>query len=331
MEYKETFEPNEELKQIKKNLRSRNTRLVLISILLTLALVLGIFKVLIPGIESLYWDPHDASCGTTYDLTLTLSAYTELFHPGWMLAGVSSVRTGFASYSLSIRRTSPQGEYSYTTGSLIKNHLGWDAEFSSPSADAGLFDLAYSPSQPVDMEDTASTLQALPDYITVEAAVSFSQDLDMEQLLEWRYEQALSVLWAGIRNAPMEEEKFPLCGMNPALFGGAAFLDKTVNEQYPQFSADPASAPGSASPAYILEQHFKSLLQYSSDQLEAGRGGLVYGGDRNYYREVLDYVEENGVMTYGCVVTAAPSQLLKLMEDGRISQIRLMDAWLDVT
>ena len=79
-----------------------------------------------------------------------------------------------------------------------------------------------------------------------------------------------------------------------------------------------------------LEQHFKSLLQFSSDQLEAGRGARVYGGDRNYYAEVLRYVEENGVMSYGCIAFTSPQKLLSLLEDEQVSQIMLLDAWIDL-
>jgi hypothetical protein len=78
-----------------------------------------------------------------------------------------------------------------------------------------------------------------------------------------------------------------------------------------------------------LEHHFKSLLRYSADQVEKGRGIAPYGHE-SVYTEILDYVEENGVKTYGVVVTASPQALLKLMDSDRVYEIRLVDGWLDI-
>ena len=48
------------------------------------------------------------------------------------------------------------------------------------------------------------------------------------------------------------------------------------------------------------------------------------------YTEILDYVEENGIKTYGVVVTASPQALLKLMDSDLIYDIRLIDGWVDI-
>ena len=78
-----------------------------------------------------------------------------------------------------------------------------------------------------------------------------------------------------------------------------------------------------------LEHHFKSLLRYSADQVQKGRG-IAPNGHESVYTEILDYVEKNGVKTYGVVVTASPQALLKLMDSDRVYEIWLVDGWLDI-
>lgn len=324
--------PESEIKQILKSIRRRNGKIIAISVILAAALLLGCVNILIPAAERMYWSPTDGTIGEGIsDLMLVLSAYTELFQPGWEVSHVSTSRSGFAHHELSIiRKSTVRDEYSYMTGSLNKNILGWDHRFSSEFVAldyfaSGTFSFHLYPWE--QSTDTADKLAELPEYVTVEAAVSFSEDMDMEQLLILREEYQLPITWVAIRNAPEKEAKYPLCGMSP--FTGSTIYFE-VNEKYPQFGIDTSANPGFGITDGDLEQHFKSLLQLSGDLLEQNRGAPVHGGNRNYYAEVLDYVEENGVMSYGCMVFASPSVLLRLLADERISAIRLQDAWIDV-
>lgn len=341
MEDKDTFEkdmdwevpaPPEELDRVRKSIRKRNWKLIITSIVLAAVLLTGTVYGIIPAVERLYWDPYDCTTAEgVSDLNLVLSAYTELFQPGWEIGIVSGGRTGFASYDLSITRYDiAKAEYTYMTASLNKNQLGWDYRFTSERPAMNLFDRASYPFYPMqddERELALEKLSQLPDYVTVEAAISFAEDLDMEQVLTFQDNHSIPITWVAIRNAPLDDQKFPLCGIDP-FSGGAIYFE--VNEKYPQFSIDTSGNLNFVYTGDILEQHFKSLLQFSSDQLEAGRGAQVYGGDRNYYTEVLEYVEENGIYSYGCVVYTTPTKLLELLENDQVSQIKLMDAWLDV-
>jgi hypothetical protein len=340
MEDKDIFEtqweqelpPENEMKQIRRTIRKRNWKIICISVILAAALVWSCVNIFIPAVEKAYWDPFDCTVQESVrDLELVLSAYTELFQPGWEVSTVSTGKTGFASYELNIVRYDlARNEFSYMTGTLIKDQLGWDSRFISQGVAINHFDRATYPFYAMfddQKKAVVEKLKALPEYVTVEAAMSFSSDLDMDQLLLLREEFELPITWVGIRNAPMDVQRTPLCGMD-AFSGGRIYFG--VNEKYPQFCLDTSANPDFAYAATDLEQHFKSLLQFSSDQLESGRGARVCGGDRNYYAEVLAYVEENGVMTYGCMVFTSPQKLLSLLEDERVSQIMLLDAWIDV-
>ena len=114
---------------------------------------------------------------------------------------------------------------------------------------------------------------------------------------------------------------YPLCGMKP--FSGGNIRDQ-LNETYPLFDIK-----GAEESPENLEQHFLSLLRFCADQDHAGTGIEVINYQENtFYESVLEYVDEAGIYTYGCYITAPPELLIKLYEAGTISQIWVQDAWL---
>ena len=55
--------------------------------------------------------------------------------------------------------------------------------------------------------------------------------------------------------------------------------------------------------------------------------GLVPQGEtEEYYENTLRYLEENGIKTYGCYILTTPDVLLKMMENGTVSYVFLVDA-----
>jgi len=148
--------------------------------------------------------------------------------------------------------------------------------------------------------------------------------MSMEELITFAgtLEEA-NIEWVGIRNAPEEDQALPLCGMKPYM-GGSVFTE--MNEYYSCFDIKTLDVN-----AENFETHFKTLLQFSQDQVDAGRG-IPAGVNLypNFYADVLNYVEENGVMTYGCYVVCDAKQLLELLDNGTASQIWPVEAWIDI-
>lgn len=330
-EWEQELPPENEMKQIQKSIQKRNWKIVSISVMLVLTMLLGCVYGVVPAVEQLYWHPYDGTVGEgVTDLTLVLSAYTELFQPGWVVDRVYSGKDGFASYGLNIvRQNTATKEYKYMTGAINKGQLHWDYHFTSERAEHILYKKTtwfpyLSPWE--EQTDTVTILESLPEYVTVEARVSFSENQDMEQILKLREDYQLPITWIGIQNAPVNID-LPLCGMSPFSLRTHYF---EVNEKYPQFCLETSINPGFTITAADLENHFISLLQLSSDMLEAGRGARVFGGDRNYYQEVLDFVDENGVMSYCMIAVTTPQTLLKLMDNKLVSDIGILDGWLDI-
>lgn len=332
-EYAPLPDDDAELKRIRKNLNKRSWKTILTSLLLAAAILLAAVFGVIPAVESLYWAPYTSDYAEgANDLQMVLQTYTELFQPGYT-ASVNAGRTGFATYELSIVRTDvTTWEREYIDGTLERGKLYFGREFSDERLSQMHFYRArdHRPINEYDRERTRQLLAELPEYIQLKAAISFPEDLTMEELinLSMYYNRGLlnshdgiSFKWAGIRNCHEEPERSTLlCGMALSY----STDDLSLNEVYPELVTESYSPDGSH-----FEQHFKSLLQFASDQLKKDRMIPVWIND-DYYQYVLDYVEENGVMTYGCLVTATPQQLLTLLEDGAVSDIVLMDCWIDI-
>lgn len=321
--------PQADLKRVRKNLRKRNTLIVLTSLVLAAALLLGCVYVAIPAAEKFYWDPNENTYDIQYytDLDFSLAAYAELFCPGLSLGITSSTRTGFATYELLIPYwdAAQGGNDGYANGTLERGKLTLPRELLS-TAPVNIFEKACYPVYTMDDEfkqDTVETLSSLPDYIQVEAAVSFPEDMSMEQLLEFKDQlKDGHIVWVGIRNCPEDEQRFPLCGIAPFTGG---YVKEELNEYYPNFDVHLSDVT-----AENLESHFKTLLQYAKDQMEKGRSlSEEYFADVYYCEKVLSYVEDNGIYTYGAYIVGPSQMFLDLLDSGVASQVWIQDAWID--
>ena len=327
-----------ELQKIRRDLKKRNRKTVLTSLALALVIVIVSVYGIVPAVEKLYWGPYDSEYNTGSDLRLILQAYTELYQPGHSIQMVAG-RTGFATYDLHITRIDDATEeQEYIGGTLKRGVLDLDYYyFNTRTEDLYLSSDYYAePSEetgdmePFDMRDiwsadTGEILSQLPEYIQLKAVVHFPEDLTMEEFQQllfqynWDGRNGVSVLWAAVRVGGDHASSFPI-GFTVNSHNGYE-----LNETYPEFFIDSFDPNGSH-----MTQHFKSLLQFQADQA-AKNHGLFYRNAAGEYSEyVLDYVEENGVNTYACLVSATPQGLQAMLEDGTASHIILIDGWIDV-
>lgn len=341
MENKEIFDneweqnpaPENEMQMIQRVIRRRNWKLITISVAMAAAILLICMYIIVPLIERFYWHPETSTAATNAsDLELTLHAYTELFCPGWEVSYVNWQETeGIAAYDLQIYIRDERNLSSfYLNGDLEKGHLMYGSDFADhmakPSWFSGLVE-EFAPVEEDQLAETREKLAQLPEYIALEAAITFPEDLNMAQLDEFYREYGvttlnaprLRIIWVGIRNYEKVEDRILLCGMDP-FTGSIGFSG--VDESYPNFSGHREYPYADA-----LENHFKSLLRYSSDQIAKDEGIPVWFG-KDYYQTVLDYVEEHGVMSYGAVVVTSPQTLLELLDQGIVSYVTLLDAWI---
>jgi len=335
----ETEEPAD-FRVIRRRLRKRSALQTVTSVLLTLALLLGILRLGIPAAESLYWEPEDSSFGTeASDLTVLVDTYANLFCPEISVTSVTGTRTGFASYSLELEYI-PAREYpdpAYGQGTLEKGRLSIPESFW-PTVPKNRIH-----SYPLDKYNWAHTIDRLtqfPEYIRVGAFVSFAEDISMHALLAFREELTkdngdkllaqTAYYWTAIRCYEDTEENYhlPHCGLGT---GGYVYA-KEMNLSYPNFDGsrypedDYGYSVGSTTYTKQLETQFHSQLTFMRDMCEQGRGI----GDQAFYEEALRYIEENGINAYGCFIVCSPQSLLEIMEMENISGVFIEDFWLGV-
>lgn len=323
-----------EIKQIEKTLKKRSRKTILTAVVLVIILLLSTVYGIVPLAESFYWSPLDTSFDQYYtDLTLVLRAYTELFMPGKAVSLLWG-DVGFAEYELfmslydTVRNTQQQFK-----GHMTRGNLSYDMDFYD-SETLGLFrSVQYPeiyPQHQINQDNgkAREKLRELPNYITLKAAVTFPEDLTMAQLLDvmevdfLNGEADLNIVWAAIRTQAPDPESLHL---TTGISFSRTYSDGGINDLYPQFELTHYEPTGAT-----LEEHFKSLLKFSNDRMLEGKAVLTWREDNNFYQQALAYVEENGVKAYGCIVTGTPKTLLSLLDSGKILNIQLLDAWIDV-
>lgn len=321
-----------ELQKIRKSLHRQNRRNVLTCLVLILAVSACIIAS-VPAVEKLYWAPYTSDyVQQGNDLKWMLEAYTQLFQPGKTIQSVTTGDTGFASYDLTLTRTdTATGEKEYIGGTLIRGNLNLEYPFYEYGLERTFFQGNNKLPQEMIvhyLEESVERLSQLPAFVTVKAMVFFPDDLTMEQLqkliFQYNYDagNGVSLKWVGVRNAPKDAQDAPFAiGFSTDPSGDLSLLE----DVYPEIGLLHTNEDGSH-----MEAHFKSLLRFSADQLDNGRGIPIVTLEGNHYRDVLDYVEKNGVLSYGCLVTGSPEGLLSLLEDGIASTLILTDGWIDV-
>lgn len=328
MNWEQPEVPGAEMKQIQRSIRKRNWKLVSVSVLLAAAILWGAIYVAIPVAESHYWNPGTIEYGDEFasDLELALWAYGRVFCPRVNIADVTYTRTDFASYDLTISHwdSAIGGRVDYALATMTRGKLELPEGFFR-TIPANIFERGSYPVYSLEETERKAqreTLESLPEYIDLEVAVSFPNDLDMEQLLAFVQEwEEARVIWVGIRNAPENQQRYPLPGMAPFTGG---YVRDCVNDNYPCFDVGYSNIT-----AEDLEQHFVSLLTFLKDQEEAGHG-VGYTNGIDYYGDVLSYIEEGGVKTYGCMIVGPASMFLEMLDSGIASQVWIQDAWIDV-
>lgn len=282
-----------------------------------------------------YWHPDDHTyLETDSDLNLALECYAELrLIDYYSLDFVNAVQTDVGTYQLSLHANKwTSNDTDYLLGILEKDVLTLPKELDIRYS----YFLSALNNSPIDFHETEhgkeelencrsyyqEYLSILPDYIKVSADIAFPKSLNMEQLLEFNAmledmgsRKASFISWVGIRT-----DQLGVCGMTPFSRGS---YGEDPSEEYPLLRSWEMRDS-----AENLEQHFKSLLAFTQDQIDQGRDISAKNEPSWYYGAALDYVEENGVYAYGCRIVTEPRVLLELMERGIITYVTVWDYWI---
>ena len=156
----------------------------------------------------------------------------------------------------------------------------------------------------------------MPEYIRLSAAVTFEEDLALEEVTALLGREELRGLEQISAAIPTNNGGQPI------------YLDLTPgglnlgewNEAYPQLQRE-GNDPDA------LQTHLESELSYLADHMKLSHW-LNDLADHPHmgYRAMLNQIREHGVVVRGLYVTASPAELRELWETGLVSYLWPMDA-----
>jgi hypothetical protein len=326
LDFKFEEETYDEMKQIKNEVRKKKATMIISSVAVVFILLAAFRLILTPVLNSFYYNPNQHTYSDyTVDLGAKLATYTELHFPTIITSGVNFSATGIGSYTFSLYQYDTfKGHSNTISGDIKRSSLTLNEAFwEYPSVN--LFSRATYPFGNVPVgEDTLEKLKSLPPYSYLKAYISFDRDISMEeiaQLINETNDSGLYISWVAIRNAEMDIQRLPLIGFEPS--GGGPIFDK-INEKYPHYEISEFKSASSTVDDSVYENHFRDLIQFQLDHLS-----FLNMIERNhfneYYQSVKDYIDQNGIYSYGIVVQGDPKSIIDLTNKVNISDIYVED------
>ena len=351
----ESGEPEEEttrfLTLIQKSIRKAFLKMGTAVAAVVLVLVLFIQFLLPHAVSAFYYDPTEtvgvSSSGQmeTNRMGLDLSVYTELYHPLEHRNEVRVEPMGYGTYQVVIPQiVSFSGYKPHTVSGVLKRDrvLFYDEDaflrpagnsFVYPEGVKGLFADSYEDGEKVGpagrSQEAKAQLSALPDGEYVKGFVSLNRLTDYETFAKWIEEKGLEHhnLWCGVYTEGEDGRMLSeLAGFE--MTGGGVCIDWD-RERYPRLSLldNESTEEIDRTDEAVMTQHVTSLLKYRADHpefaeiMESRRNGGSDKTDPNVYESMIDYIEQEGLSTYGFAVLATKEELLELWEDPRVSYI----------
>lgn len=346
---------DEETSKLKKSVNSKFRKIVLKSVLAIIALYIGVFYIGSGIVDLLYYDPSATSQSEEQeykspDFYYDMQAYVSLNMPGHSINSFTFQEPkGFGKYELSysLRDLFTDSEQMHFVD-ISRNRLtsAMDGIFSRENRFGvwdgfekiqNVFPDDDEKERAIEMrdsfiskknEDTILYLNELNPLSYISMSIVFDEDLNMKDLYNMNTEhKAIRFKWVGIRTVDSESrwsENQPvhLIGFNPNPNDEPSSSHRPDLEKYPYFYLEDMwdsplftqKGPVEAMPE-VYETHFKSRLKYLRNR-EKFVGMFDYNSyETDFYNYALDYVEENGIKTYGVLAFGTADEFLKYIDE----------------
>lgn len=332
--------PAGELQKIRRNIKRRSAILVCIAAGVACCAIAAAcyFE---PAISKRLWyDPTEVYNPDTEDFSAQkidshIAVISELTMPEIRLDSVFVKEQGWGRYDLTLYQWDySRGENRYSYGTVTRGKVELQHDFFLQNCSASVFSRSQygfreEPSQTGvirDVESARAILEELPDYILLEAYISLRRDWDMEEFAAFREKIGQTpsgawISWTAVRTAPEHTQLFPLAGFRAD--GDGWILDE-ADGLYPYYEI---SLHEEAPAAEVLGGHFKALLRYISDHEDFYAEKMDC---RIRSQEMLEYVEKNGVNTYGFVCYGAPGDILRILDEPDVEGIHVSDSRISI-
>ncbi|MBR4015919.1 MAG: anti-sigma factor C-terminal domain-containing protein [Anaerotignum sp.] len=328
-------EQTAELQKIRRRMKWRTVGMIGATVAISCGLIGGSWHFQPVISKALWFDPTKAEMQEfAYDIDCDIAVMTELLMPEVQMESVRVTERGWGRYDVAVQRQDwSTGRCDYVQGSIKRNEMEMDHNFYTPCV-MNIFSrgdmLNESKPEPngvvIDTETAKAALEDLPEYIRMEAYISLGRDWDMAELADFWQAAATetgNLGWVAVRSGPLEVQQLPLIGFQAS---GSGLIWEDLDARYPYYEI---SLHEKEPLATVWAAHFKALLQYSIDHGQ-WRQWQRKQGVHFAWEEILDYVEQNGVKTYGFVYYGTPRDLLQVLEDADVEGIHVSDYSVDV-
>ena len=323
----EITDKEEELKDLVQKAINKKLRRYGIAVgAVVLVVVLFIMFGLSPIMNRMYYNPGEKLGSYSQAIDLPLAVYTELHCANRWFNYTNISSEGYGKYSLKVGYqfqgevedfyvTLDKGKFVGYYSDMLKNNL-FGNSFTRGTA--------YNYYEPDD-EYVLEELRKLPDTAFVEASISFPKDLTLGELKKLQEEyEALYITYVPIRVSGDNHQIQGYFGFEP--FGTGIVFDESTydNEKYPLLEL--ANSKEGYPTIKDWENHIKSMMKYMEDAEEFNKA-INNGFD---YNAALDYIEANGIKTFGAVVRMPVKELLQLRDKGIVENVNVTDVKLSI-
>lgn len=328
-----------DLQKIRRHIKRRNAILVCLAAGVACGVVAAACYFEPAVSKRLWYDPTEVYHPDTEDYSTQkidshIAVLSELIMPEIRIDAILIEERGNGKYDLTLSQSNlSRAETSYAYGTVDRDKIELHRDFWQPCS-ANVFTRSQygfreepSPDGIIrDVESARAILGELPEYIQLEAYISLSRDWDMEEFAAF-YEKMDKeqpdawIGWTAVRTAPEGTQLFPLAGFQ-ADTGG--FLLDEVDALYPYYEIGLHEGEPLAE---VFGEHFKSLLHYTIDHKD------FYNEKMDFQirdEEMLEYVEQNGVKTYGFVCYGSPQEILRVLGEPDVEGVYISDSRISV-
>lgn len=324
----------EETDFIQKRVNKKLTKVVGISVVTVFLILFSVFYIVSPIVSSFYYNPSQKSVsGGHEDLYFDLRVITELNLPGYAIdGGVSSESLGFGAHSISFERKdifSRETKYINTKIRRDKRVENFYEIFPKNYLEFySLRSTSYENRISEELKNnTIDYLKELNPVSYVSAYIVFEKDLTIKEFndLQEKYNNKVTFSWVGVRSEEANKGLTYLAGFNPNYNDGSVSSDSPDKNKYPYLQlVDWVTDENNYTKHDMVQaytKHYISLLTYMKDREKAVKVLDINGCKSDYYKNALEYVENNGINTYGGLVRVEAKDLLEFLKNEKIEEI----------
>lgn len=330
-----------ETKVIKKAVNKKFRKVVGLSVVSVLLIILLINFLILPSYNSFFYNPSGKITNQQNqdELFIDMSTFTELHLPGYTTDNTNVEGLGLGKYDITINQNNLfTGENVVFNGKVVRNELITQNNnlYKFPAINI-FYDVdnknvlninkdgssTYGQNKE-EREYLINNVKELPKGSVISSYISFKKDLSLDELKSLEKKYNFTSNWIAIRTT--DSNTYTKIGFDPTGTGVIIENGTLSEEDYPCFELGNEEYDNGYS-TEILETHFKSLLKYMSSREDFLNAFFnVNNISSTIYSEALNYIESNGINTYGILLYTDVDTFLNLIQDENVYTIFIDNA-----